>query len=192
MPILIGPESNFNVGAEWYWCSAICRRGESCFGQTNRGTLIKPVADGMAQANAAAASGAVPERSIVSDAGSGVGSGSRPSSASKPGAGPEWAAERGSSPRYAGWRGSQSPLPCVVDLRRPPVEPGSWPQIKIVEGSLTGQRQRAEFVGHGEDDVKVIGVEQVTLQRLDPSLPCLSLALGATARPAGNGELSIR
>ena len=43
------------------------------------------------------------------------------------------------------------------------------------------QRQRVQFVGQGEDNVEVVGVEQIALLCLEPSPAGLRLALGAAA-----------
>ena len=46
------------------------------------------------------------------------------------------------------------------------------------------QCQRVQFVGQGEDDVEVVGVEQVALLRLEPSLAGLRLAFWTASRAA--------
>lgn len=55
-------------------------------------------------------------------------------------------------------------------------------QIKKSLGA--GERQRVEFVRDGEDDVEVVGVEQIALLGFEPSRTSLRLALGTAARPA--------
>src|SRR6185503_19475192 len=47
------------------------------------------------------------------------------------------------------------------------------------------QCQRVQFVGQGEDDVEVVGVQQIALLRLQPSLASLRLAFWTTAGSAG-------
>ena len=55
---------------------------------------------------------------------------------------------------------------------------GAGLEQQIEESPWRGERQRVQFVGHGKDDVEVVGREQVALLRLDPSLAGLRLALG--------------
>ena len=56
---------------------------------------------------------------------------------------------------------------------------------QVEEWPGRSQRQRVQFVGQGEDDVEVVGVEPLALLGLEPSPACLRLALRATARAAG-------
>lgn len=62
---------------------------------------------------------------------------------------------------------------------------GACRKEQIVESGWTCQGQRVEFVGHGEDDMKVVGVKQIALLSLDPTLAGLRLALGTATRSAG-------
>ena len=53
-----------------------------------------------------------------------------------------------------------------------------------VEVPGSSERQRVQFVGQGEDDMEVVGVEQVPLLGFEPSPAGLRLALGAASRAA--------
>jgi hypothetical protein len=58
---------------------------------------------------------------------------------------------------------------------------GTGRKQQIEECGRAGQGERVEFVGHGEYDVEIVGVEQIPLLRLDPSLAGLCLALGTAS-----------
>ena len=62
---------------------------------------------------------------------------------------------------------------------------GTGLEQQVEEDGLAGECQWVQFMGHGEDDVEVVGVEQIALLRLDPSLASLRLALGTATRSAG-------
>ena len=47
------------------------------------------------------------------------------------------------------------------------------------------QCQRVQLMGQSEDDVKVVGVDEIAPLSVEPYSSCLGLALGATARTAG-------
>ena len=57
---------------------------------------------------------------------------------------------------------------------------------QVVEQCRVGQCQRVQFMGNGEHDVEVTGVEQFLLPCLKPSLACLSRSHGV-----GGGLLDI-
>ena len=61
---------------------------------------------------------------------------------------------------------------------------GAGLEQQIEESAGSGERQRVQFVGHGEDDMEIVGVEQVALLRFDPSPAGLRLALGTATRSA--------
>src|SRR5271165_4746359 len=56
---------------------------------------------------------------------------------------------------------------------------------QLVELSRVVQRQYVQFVGHGEDHMKVTGRKKLLLPFSDPAFPCLRLALWAVPVPAG-------
>ena len=62
--------------------------------------------------------------------------------------------------------------------------PGAGLEQQIEESPGSRERQRVQFVGHGKDDMKIVGVEQVALLSLDPTPAGLRLALRATSRTA--------
>src|SRR5664279_2512328 len=62
---------------------------------------------------------------------------------------------------------------------------GAGLEQQIEQSPAGSQAQRVQFVGHSEDNVKVVSVEQIALLRLEPSSAGLCLALGAAARSAG-------
>lgn len=58
---------------------------------------------------------------------------------------------------------------------------GAGLEQQIEESLGRSERQRVQFVGQGEDDVEVVGVEQVALLRLKPLPASLRLALGTAS-----------
>ena len=58
---------------------------------------------------------------------------------------------------------------------------GTGLEQQVQEWPGCGERQRVQFVGQGEDDVEVVGVEQVALLSLEPSAAGLGLALRAAS-----------
>jgi hypothetical protein len=62
---------------------------------------------------------------------------------------------------------------------------------QIEERPRRSQCQGVQFVGHGEHEVEVVGVQQIPLLCFKPSPALLRLALGAASGSAGNGEHPI-
>ena len=58
---------------------------------------------------------------------------------------------------------------------------GTGVEEQVEEWPGRSQCQRVQFVGHGEDDVEVVGVEQIALLCLEPSPASLRLALGTAS-----------
>ncbi len=54
---------------------------------------------------------------------------------------------------------------------------GAGREQQIEESLGSSERQRVQFVGHGEDDVEIVSVEQVALLCFEPSQAGLPLAL---------------
>jgi len=61
---------------------------------------------------------------------------------------------------------------------------GTGLEQQVEEWPGRSEGQRVQFVGQGEDDVEVAGVDEVALLRLEPSPAFLRLALGTAPRPA--------
>jgi hypothetical protein len=62
---------------------------------------------------------------------------------------------------------------------------GGGGEQQVVEACGVIECQRVQFVGHGEYDVEVVGVEQFLLPCFDPSLASLCLALRTASVTAG-------
>ena len=58
---------------------------------------------------------------------------------------------------------------------------GTGVEEQIEKWPGRSQGQRVQFVRHGEHDVEVVGVEQISLLRLEPSPAFLRLALGTAS-----------
>ena len=58
---------------------------------------------------------------------------------------------------------------------------GAGREQQVVEDGRAGACKHVEFVRHGEDDMEVVGREQLPLPCLDPSLSGLCLALGTAS-----------
>ena len=87
--------------------------------------------------------------------------------------------------------------PCVQDGEEPDLGPeplgigghfeqglGAGLEEQIEKRPGRSEGQWIQFVGQGEDDVEIVGVEQVTLLCLEPSSASLGLTFWAAARPA--------
>ena len=68
---------------------------------------------------------------------------------------------------------------------------GSGSEQEMIKLPRVVLRQEVEFVGNGEDHVKVRGGQQFLFPRGKPTLARLGLALGAVPIATRNGELSI-
>lgn len=53
---------------------------------------------------------------------------------------------------------------------------GSGLEQQVEEWPGCGESQGVQFVGQGEDDVEVVGVDEIALLRFEPSPPFLHLA----------------
>ena len=62
---------------------------------------------------------------------------------------------------------------------------GAGVEQQVEQWPGCSERQRVQFVGHGEDEMEVAGVEQVALLGFEPSLAGMCLALRTTTRGAG-------
>ena len=58
---------------------------------------------------------------------------------------------------------------------------GAGREQQVVEDGRAGACKHVEFVRHSEDDMEVVGREQLPLPCLDPSLSGLCLALGTAS-----------
>ena len=62
---------------------------------------------------------------------------------------------------------------------------GAGIEEQIEEGPGRSQPQRVQLVGQREDDMEVVGVDQIALLKLEPSPACLRLAFRAAPGSAG-------
>src|ERR1017187_1493274 len=62
---------------------------------------------------------------------------------------------------------------------------GTGLEQQVEERSGCGESQRVQIVGNGEDDVEIVGVEQIALLRFEPSPASLRLAFWTAPRSAG-------
>jgi hypothetical protein len=62
---------------------------------------------------------------------------------------------------------------------------GTGLEQQIQQWPRRSERQRVQFMRHGENHVEVVGVKQVALLRFEPSPALLRLALGTASRSAG-------
>lgn len=68
---------------------------------------------------------------------------------------------------------------------------GRRPKQEVVHGGFVVRRQGRHVLGHREDDVEVLDIEEIRCAGVDPGRASQRLTLGTMPIRAGNGELSI-